>query len=270
MGVFKGIAKSFSGEKMAAKSRKRLIIFIAIITLLSMTTSTVAWFSINTFAGVDTLDVHISVAAQLKVAMHDYGTDLSRYGKVITNEMVDEFLAGDNTKLADIKLDPVTTSDGVRMVNKNGTERQRNNKSFLEFDCYFIATEPMWVHLTTEDADDQADSGTRVSSDSPAPQNEVVSCTRVSYTTDSNGTATYENNKGVTINGLNTFDLPSGTMVYSNDTRLFHLDELSPKKVTIRLWVDGEDPECDDDVQEADLKVQMSFVGCDDNNVPIA
>ena len=270
MGVFKRIAKSFSGEKMAAKSRKRLIIFIAIITLLSMTTSTVAWFSINTFAGVDTLDVHISVAAQLKVAMHDYGTDLSRYGKVITNEMIDEFLAGDNTKLADLVLDPVTTSDGVRMVNKSGIERQRNKKSFLEFDCYFIATEPMWVHLTTEDADDQADSGTRVSSDSPSPQNEVVSCTRVSYTTDSNGTATFENNKGAIINGLNTFDLPSGTMVYSNDTRLFHLDELSPKKVTIRLWVDGEDPECDNDVQEADLKVQMSFVGCDDNNVPIA
>ena len=199
MGVFKRAAERLTSEKMSTKSRKRLIVFIAIITLLSMTTSTVAWFTINTFAGVDTLDVHISVAAQLKVAMHDYGTDLSRYGKVITNEMVDEFLAGDNTKLADIKLDPVTTSDGVRMVNKNGTERQRNNKSFLEFECYFIATEPMWVHLTTEDADDQADSGTRVSSDSPSPQNEVVSCTRVSYTTDSNGTATYEHNKGAAV-----------------------------------------------------------------------
>jgi hypothetical protein len=38
----------------------------------------------------------------------------------------------------------------------------------------------------------------------------------------------------------------------------------------MRLWVDGEDPQCDDDVQEADLNVQMSFVGTDDNNVPIS
>ena len=45
---------------------------------------------------------------------------------IITNEMIDEFLAGDNTKLSEIKLDPVTTSDGRRMVNKNGTERKRN------------------------------------------------------------------------------------------------------------------------------------------------
>ena len=80
MGVFKKAAEKLTSEKMSSKSRRRLIVFIAIITLLSMTTSTVAWFTINTFAGVDTLDVHISVAVQLKVAMHDYGTDLSKYG----------------------------------------------------------------------------------------------------------------------------------------------------------------------------------------------
>ena len=270
MGVLKRTAEKLASEKMRSKSRKRLIVFIAIITLLSMTTSTVAWFTINTFAGVDSLDVHISVAAQLKVAMHDYGTDLSRYGKVITNEMIDEFLAGDSTKLSDIVLDPVTTSNGTRFTNKGGAERQRNNRSFLEFDCWFIATEEMWVHLTTESAENQPDSGTRVSSDSPAPKNDVVNCMRVSYTTDSNGTATYEHNKGAAVTALNTFDLPSGTMVYSDNTRLFHLDEMKPLKVTMRLWIEGEDPQCNDDVQEADLKVQMSFVGTDNNNVPIS
>ncbi|MBR1482489.1 MAG: hypothetical protein IJ598_05915 [Ruminococcus sp.] len=270
MGAFKKAAQKLTSEKMSAKSRKRLIVFIAIITLLSMTTSTVAWFTINTFAGVDSLDIHISVAAQLKVAMHDYGTDLSRYGKVITNEMIDEFLAGDNTRLEDIILDPVTTSDGVRFTNKGGTQRERNKRSFLEFDCYFIATEDMWVHLTTEDADEQRDTGTRVTSDSPSPQNEVTDCSRVGFTTDSNGTACFENNKGAAVTSLSTFDLPSGTMVYSDNTRLFHLDEMTPKKVTVRLWIEGEDPQCDDDVQDADLQVRMSFVGCDNNNVPIS
>ena len=259
MGVFKKAAEKLTSEKMSSKSRRRLIVFIAIITLLSMTTSTVAWFTINTFAGVDTLDVHISVAAQLKVAMHDYGTDLSKYGKVITNEMIDEFLAGDNTKLADTVLDPVTSNDGTRFTNKSGAERQRNKRSFLEFDCYFIATEDMWVHLTTEDADEQRDSGTRVSSDSPSPKNQVVSCTRVSYTTDSNGTATFENNKGAAVTSLSTFDLPSGTMVYSDGTRLFHLDEMKPLKVTIRLWIEGEDPECLDVIRDGYVKLMWFF-----------
>ena len=65
-------------------------------------------------------------------------------------------------------------------------------------------------------------------------------------------------------------DLPSGTMQYSNSTRLFHLDQLTPTKATIRIWIDGEDPQCDDDVQEAQLGVQLGFVGCDENNVPIS
>ncbi len=163
--------------------------------------------------------------------MEDHGADLSQYVKVITNEMIDGYLGSKyNTKLADIKLDPVTTTDGVRLTNRGGTVREPNNKSYLEFECYFIASEPMWVHLTT---------------------------------------AVYEPNKAGTVNGLNTFDI-STPMSYSDSSRLFHLDELTPKKVTVRLWVDGEDPECDDDVQEADLKVAMSFVGTDEQNVPIS
>lgn len=55
-----------------------MIIFITVITLLSTVTTTAAWFSVNTFAGVDNLNLSISVSAQLKVGMEDYGADLSR------------------------------------------------------------------------------------------------------------------------------------------------------------------------------------------------
>lgn len=270
MGVFTRAIEKMTKEKVTQRQRKRMIIFVAIITLLSMVTSTVAWFSVNTFAGVKDLDLHISVSAQLKVSMEDHGTDLSKYVKIITNDMIDSYLQRTaNTKLSEIKLDPVTTTNGVKMVNRRGTEREPNKKSFLEFECYFIATEEMWVHLTTEHSDLEGDNGTKVTSSSPSPQNDVVNCVRVSYTTSSDGTAIYEPNKGGAVNGQSTFDITS-PMSYSNNTRIFHLDEMSPKKVAIRLWIDGEDPQCDDDVQDADLTVAMSFVGCDENNVPIS
>ena len=270
MKLFDRQINKMMNEHMPHKRRKRLIFFIAVITLLSMTTSTVAWFTINTFVGVDKLDLHISLAPQLKVAMHDYGTDLDKYVKVITNEMIDGYLGSKyNTKLADIILDPVTTTDGVKLTNRGGTVREPNKKSYLEFECYFIATEDMWVHLTTESSDIAGDKGTSVTSESPSPRNEVVQCTRVGFTTESNGTAVYEPNKAGTVNGLSTFDI-STPMSYSDSSRLFHLDELTPKKVTVRLWVDGEDPQCDDDVQDADLRVALSFVGTDDANVPIS
>lgn len=270
MGFFNRIVDSMVKEKVPHKRRKRLIVFVAIITLLSMTTSTVAWFTVNTFAGVDNLDLHISVSAQLKVGMEDYGTDLDRYTKVITNEMIDSYLDDFDTSIEDTILDPVTTSDGVRFTNQRGTVRQANDRSYLEFECYFIATEDMWVHLTTESTRAGNDDGTKVSTTSTGPKADVVNCTRVDFSTSANGTAIYEPNRGNPVNGQTTFDLPSGTMQYSNSTRLFHLEQLTPTKVTIRLWIDGEDPQCDDDVQESQLSVQLGFIGCDDNNVPIS
>lgn len=53
MGVFSRIVDKMVKENVPEKKRKRLIVFVAIITLLSMTTATVAWFTVNTFAGVD-------------------------------------------------------------------------------------------------------------------------------------------------------------------------------------------------------------------------
>ena len=44
---------------------------------------------------------------------------------------------------------------------------------------------------------------------------------------------------------------------------------MTAKQVTIRIWIEGEDPQCDDDVQLANLQVQLNFEGTDDNNVPL-
>lgn len=271
MGFFNKMVNKMVDEKVPVKKRKRLIVCIALLTIISMTSATVAWFTVNTFAGVDKLDLHISVSAQLKVAMEDFGKDLEKYGKVITNEMIDEYLReNSDTTLEEIVLDPVTTRDGERFTNQRGTEREPNDRTYLEFECYFIATEDMWVHLTTESTKEGEDDGTRVSTDSTGAKADVVNCPRVGFSTENNGSAIYEPNRQTPVNGQTTFDLPSGTMRYSDNTRLFHLEEMTPTKVTIRLWIDGEDPQCDDDVQDADLSVQLGFIGCDEDNQPIA
>ena len=271
MGFFSKTVDEMVNEKVPRRKRKALIVFVSIMTLLSMITSTYAWFKINTFAGVDSLDMHISVSAQLKVSMEDHGKDLSKYGKVITNEMVDEYLAKYNTNLEEIILDPVTTHDGGRtFTNQRGAVKDPNKRSYLQFECYFIATEEMWVHLTTESTKPEEDDGTRVSTTSTGAQADVINCPRVGFVAANGDSAIYEPNAGTPVNGQNTFDLPSGTMVYSNNTRLFHLNAMEPTKVTISLWIDGDDPQCDDDVQDAHLAVQLGFIGCDEDNIPIS
>lgn len=270
MGFFSKTVDKMVEEKVPGKKRKRLIVLISLLVLLSMTTATYAWFTVNTFAGVDSLDLHISVSAQLKVSMEDHGKNLDQYVKEITNEMIDGYLATAGTSLEEIVLDPVTSDNGRVYRSQRGAEREANKRSYLEFECFFIATEDMWVHLTTESTDAGLDNGTRVSTESTGPKADVVNCARVNFDAGVGGMATYEPNKESQITGLPTFDLPSGTMVYSDNTRLFHLNAMEPTKVTIRLWIEGEDPQCDDDVQDAHLSVQLGFIGCDENNQPIS
>ncbi len=270
MGFFNRIVDDMIKEKVPYNRRKALIVFVSVLTLLSMVTSTYAWFKINTFAGVDTLDMHISVSAQLKVSMENHGTDLDLYDKIITNDMIDTYLSRYNTNLDEIVLDPVTTSDGITFTNQRGAEKQPNDRSFLQFKCFFIATEEMWVHLTTESTDDGMDDGTMVTTESTGSKADVINCPRVGFVAENGDSAIYEPNAGTPVNSQSTFDLPSGTMVYSDSNRLFHLNAMEPTEVTVSLWIDGEDPQCDDDVQDAHLAVQLGFIGCDEDNNPIS
>lgn len=275
MGLFKKAVDRMVSDKIPHKRRKRMIVFIAILTVLSMTTSTVAWFTVNTFAGVQLFELHISTADDLRVSMENHGSDISLYTHVITNEMVNTYLGKYNTTLNDMLLAPVTTGNGSTYTFQNGTVVEENKRgTYLQFKCWFIGTRDMYVHLTTEGVpiEQEGVTGvptTKVESTSPAPQNEITQAIRVGFGSD-NGFKAYEPNKGAQVTSISTFDLPSGQMVYSNDNQLFHLDELTPKEVTITVWMEGEDPQCDNDVQGAQLTLQMSFVACDENGTPIA
>ena len=80
-------------ENISRHKRKRLIIFITVITLLSMVTTTVAWFSVNTFAGVDNLNLSISVSAQLKGGMEHYGTEIDGLDYFLARKVFRKFEA---------------------------------------------------------------------------------------------------------------------------------------------------------------------------------
>ena len=90
---FGKVAELMMTENISRHKRKRLIIFITVITLLSMVTTTVAWFSVNTFAGVDNLNLSISVSAQLKVGMENYGTEIDGLDYVLARKVFRKFEA---------------------------------------------------------------------------------------------------------------------------------------------------------------------------------
>lgn len=256
-------------RKRIKQTRTRLSLFLLILLLLSMVTTTFAWFTISSLSAVHNMEITIGTGVQLLISDENHGEDLSLYTNEVTNEEINRQLSAYSTNLDNILLDPLTTSDGVRFYTERGNEKTANNESFLEFDLFFIATEDMWVHLTSDESEAGLDNGTKVFTTDTGAKADIINCTRVSFTdTEAGSTVIYEPNKGTPVANQSTFDLPT-PMGFSNSTRLFQLEALKPKMITVRIWIEGEDPECDNDVQSANLQVQFNFEGTDENNIPV-
>lgn len=259
-------------EKLKKRMKLKTTIMIMIIALLAVCTGTLAWFTLNTFSAVNDLEMTIGTGAQLLVSTEDHGTDLSKYVKEITNEMINDYLKkslNDNEAGIDkIVLDPSTSDKGIDILTRGGKKREANTGGYLEFPIYFIGTKDMYVHLTSDNTATNKNDGSHVSTTETGVKADVINCPRISF--EENGsTRIWEPNQGAAVAGQSTFDLPN-PMSYTNNTRLFHLDAMKPKKIMIRLWVEGEDPQCDDDVQNAQLTVALCFMGTDENNEAIA
>ena len=265
----KEIAQLKIERKRIKQTRTRISIFLLLLLIVSMITTTLAWFTISSISSVHNMEISIGTGVQLLISDQDHGTTLTEYTNAITEAEINKQLAAYNTTLDDIVLDPLTSSDGRRFYTQSGAEKQANNESFLEFELFFIASEDMWVHLTSNESTAGANDGTAVSTSSSGAQADIVNCVRISFTDEEAGTtAIYEPNRGTSVAGQTTFDIPS-PMSFPVNTRLFHLDPLSPKKIKVRIWIEGEDPQCDDDVQLANLNIQFNFEGADSNGVPM-
>lgn len=257
-------------ERKQIKSiRVKLSVLLLVLLLISMVTTTFAWFTISSISSVHNMEITIGTGVQLLISDEDHGDNLSEYGNEVTEVEINKQLSAYNTSLDRMIIPPLTSSNGITLYTEDGYKKDANNDSFLEFRLFFIGTEDMWVHLTSDESEAGADNGTKVSTSNTGARADIVNCVRVSFTDEQAGTTViYEPNQGSPVGGQNTFDLPY-PMSYSNSTRLFHLDAMTPKMITVRVWIEGEDPQCDDDVQSANLQLQLNFEGTDDSNIPV-
>lgn len=255
-------------KKAQARIKRKFTFLLSVIAMLVLITATLAWFTLSNFASVNEINLKISTAPELYLDIENRGSsDLSLWKKTLTNDMINTALTSAGApRLENQLLDPVTTSNGITFQSESGASRSANDESFIEFKVWFIATADMWVHLSGQTVDvDGHSATTSCTTTDTGTKAEVVRAVRVSYE-DSGSAAIWEPNRGTPVNGQTTFDV---SQTFSNDTRLFHLDKLTPKQITFRLWAEGNDPECDNDVQDANLTIQMLFGGTDESNSSI-
>ena len=58
----------FEKNRKRLRKRKRTIAFLSILTILSMLTATYAWFTVNTFVGVQDFELQVSTGDDLRVS----------------------------------------------------------------------------------------------------------------------------------------------------------------------------------------------------------
>lgn len=287
-------------KKIGAKVKTS--VFLLILALIAITTATYAWFTITTAGKVNEMSLQVTTGEKLGIST-SYQTDITAYQNTITTEMVNEKLKrafGYENGLADLKLAPLTSGNGIRLYTRGANQAQtpvaaapETDQNYLELELWFMATREMYIYLTAADSTAGAGDGTLVSQDgtkNAGTQNRVAEASRLSFTTYTDGTGTtldtqygtmiYEPQKqtGVTLTGQaaaeggatqRTFDLAAG------DQLMFKLEANAPKRVVVRLWLEGEDPQCTNladgiNIERAWLNARLRFVAKDENGIELA
>lgn len=257
----KALAEKELMEKVNERVRRKTSWVLLFISFMSLVLVTFAWFTISTLANVEKLDMSIGTAPDLRISTENHGSDFKSYVKTVTAEMIDKELTDRfNTTMNEQILDPVTSSNGREFRSRTGTVKERNKNTFLEFDLYLIATKDLTVHLTSDADIEGKIKGTSVSTKETGAKANIVKAVRFSFTNEDGKTIIYEPNKGTAVAGQTTFDLQS-PMKYSNATQICSLKKLTPQKVTVRVWFEGEDPECINNIQESTMEAILTFGG---------
>lgn len=252
----KQAAPQTAGQKL------RQTVLLLALALVSVSAASYAWFSISSNTRVTSMNLDITSGVNLRfdTASHNKFAD---YRKSLTFEdIANQIRAAFGFDPATTALEPVTTRTGADFATEQGVAVPAEDGSYLEFTLHFMGTKDMEVHLTSENSD-EAEDGTLVQGMNGADA--IAQALRISFTAD-DATAIYQPQG--TSEG--TFTLASAAQMQYNDTNLlFMLTADTDKEVTVRVWLEGTDAACTDDLRGSDYQIRLRFQGTGPDGVPL-
>lgn len=244
-----------------------LTILLVLLSIISITAATAAWFTIADFSRVKSIGLDISSGTNLRFDLDPHET-LEEYVKTLSFEEIAQRIRQDQGyDMKDTFLEPVTTRDCISFSLEDGTQVKTDTGAYLEFVLHFMAGQDMIVHLTSENSADSQD-GTRVISQN----SQLANAMRISFTAQGKTVVYHPGNASgdALQNGIRTFELPAPErMVYNDSNALFSLTANQNLPVTIRVWLEGTDASCTDELRSADYSIQLRFEGTDEDNNPL-
>ncbi|MDD5832936.1 MAG: hypothetical protein PUC98_05615 [Clostridiales bacterium] len=243
------------------------MLLLLMLAVVSITAATAAWFSIASNTRLGSMGVNLTSGVSLRFDLDEH-TEFDDYVKSLSFEdIADRILRDTGTDIRETPIEPVTTYDFEYYTYEDGTPADPAAGSYIEFVLHFMAQRDMFVHLT-DDSGKNGEAGTILSSDTPG----LVSSMRVSFTADQDtvvfvpdlGDTSYYDN-AVRFMGL---EVSEATGLNDNNT-LFFIEEGVDMPVTVRIWIEGTDEDCTNDLIGSEYELSMRFEGSDENNASI-
>ena len=243
--------------KQKSPTRKLMTtsVLLFLLALVSITAATTAWMTIADRTRVRSMRMEITSGANLRFDL-DPHEEFEDYVKTLSFEdIAQRIMQEKGFAPSDNPLVPVTTGDCVHFTLEDGTAAKP--EYYLEFTLHFMASEDMIVHLTSAGLD-----GTRISSSAA----QLPQAMRLSFTAEE--TSIYDPGLGDTWQNTRAgkvFGLPLGDAItYHDGNALFPLKEGVDKPVVLRVWLEGTDEACTDELRDTDYSIRLRFVGTDE------
>lgn len=269
--------------KIAVENKSKLYIALitTLISLIILVTGTYAWFTLSLSGKVQEMELKVTAGDSLFVDVKTHGNNVDDYRakNTVTNDDILWQLRGnswfDNSMtLGAIGIFPVTSGNGKNFYSRSNTAVSPSALQYMQFDLYFIATRNMAVYLTETDSSPGAGDKTKVSSKdtNSTSQAAIENCVRISFAESGQDAKIYEPNRdgnttltvghAITDNGSATMSSTFDDPVAGQDAaKLFELRANTEKKITVTIWIEGDDPQCKDEVKSAVFLTQLRFEG---------
>ena len=232
-------------------------VVLVLFALVAIAMATFAWFSIADSAKTRMLMIDANADGSLRFDLDEHAA-FDEYVHSLGFDQISARIASEKGVDIDAsKLKPVTTSDYQTFSFEDGTAADPATGAYLEFTLHFMSSADVRVRLTGQDGDDGA-SGTRFSSDTQG----MASAMRMSFTADGQTWVYNPNGGGGSSGSATVFGLDSGAATAASD--MFDLIANTDKPVTVRIWLEGTDPNCTNMLKGANYSVSMRFEGIEE------
>ncbi|MEF2854896.1 MAG: hypothetical protein UI917_08860 [Collinsella sp.] len=230
---------------------------LVLFALVAIAMATFAWFSIADSAKTRMLMIDANADGSLRFDLDEHAT-FDEYVHSLGFDQISARIASEKGVDIDAsKLKPVTTSDYQTFTFEDGSTADPATGAYLEFTLHFMSSTDLRVRLTGQDGNGGV-SGTRFSSETQG----MASAMRMSFTADGHTWVYDPNGAGGSSGAATVFGLGSGEATATSD--MFDLIKDTDKPVTVRIWLEGTDPNCTNMLKGANYSVSMRFEGIEE------